>query len=167
MAFVVSMRASLLADAELRFRFFRRYRARMLFPACLGRFRGLCRLFNGQQHRAQNFLQRAHRTGTSNRFSRRRSTSYKSGALSFGISTSFTPSRVGGHAFFFEAAYGQHLPVECNLTRSWATSEAHRAAGQARHQRRCRVTPADGPSFGRAPSGACMWISISLKTETS
>lgn len=80
------------------------------------------------------------------------STSYRSGLLASGMSTVEMPSRKAAMLFSFRPPMGRTLPcrvISPVMARSWRTGISDNAEISAV----VRVTPAEGPSFGTAPSG--------------
>jgi hypothetical protein len=72
------------------------------------------------------------------------------------------PDPEGGEQLLLDAPHRQHLAPKGDLA---GHSHVHRTGMlvKAETSVTARVIPADGPSFGMAPSGTCTWTSLAAK----
>ena len=87
-------------------------------------------------------------------------TSERSFSLSFGRIASKIPARCAASSFSLSPPMGSTLPrsvISPVIATSWRVGMLVSALTMAL----AMVMPADGPSFGIAPSGTCTWMSMS------
>ena len=89
-----------------------------------------------------------------------------SGLFSFGTNTVLIPAFLAASNFSFRPPMGRILPRRV-ISPVIATSARAFWPVMADIMAVAMVTPAEGPSFGTAPSGIWMWISWFLKKSSS
>ena len=87
--------------------------------------------------------------------------SARSFSLSFGMMMVLMPARCAASTFSFTPPIGRILPRSV-ISPVIATSVRTGTRASAETSAVARVMPADGPSFGIAPSGTWMWTSVFL-----
>ncbi len=89
--------------------------------------------------------------------------SSRSFSFSSGISTVLMPPRRAARSFSFRPPIGRTRPRRL-ISPVMATSRSTGLPVSSETIAVVMATPADGPSFGVAPSGTCTWISVVLNT---